>query len=233
MRVLAFDMTARRITVGLAADGQALGRWDTEAGRGRSGAIDELVETALKDTGWSRGDIEGLALVTGPGSLTATRIGWAMVAGWALAANIPVSGWPAYAVQRKWWIVQGEVNRRFGKQAHDFTVACVIHHRGDEFYLYDLSTASVNSPPDNVVLGDWMPDGNTTCILVGSGIIGYRERWLESVGPDAIVVPEDDALVGGDVLATWAEKELASGHALNLLESPLDYGLPPQFRKAV
>ncbi|MBD3299253.1 MAG: tRNA (adenosine(37)-N6)-threonylcarbamoyltransferase complex dimerization subunit type 1 TsaB [candidate division Zixibacteria bacterium] len=232
MRVLAFDMTASRITVGIARDGNAVGRWDAEATRGRSGTLDALIDQALSESNWTRQDIDGLGVVTGPGSLTATRIGWATASGWALAGNIPVTGWPAQATQRRWWCKTDALSRLGIANPEEHAVACVIHHRGDEFYLYHLSTDGEIGQPESIQLGKWAPTTGIPTVLVGSGIIGYRGRWVESIGQSAVIVSEDHALVGGDVLAEWATEAISDGHLLDPLKSPLDYGLPPQFRKA-
>lgn len=232
MRVLAFDMTASRITVGLARDGNAVGRWDAEATRGRSGTLDALIDQALSASRWTRQDIDGLGLVTGPGSLTATRIGWATASGWALAADIPVAGWPTQAVQQRWWCQTDALSKLGISDPEECSVICVVHHRGDEFYLYDLSADGEIGQPESVQLGEWVPATGKPTLLVGSGVIGYRDRWVESLGQSAVIVSEDDALVGGDVLAEWATKAISDGHRLDPLKSPLDYGLPPQFRKA-
>ncbi len=232
MRVLAFDMTASRITVGLARDGRPVGRWDAGATRGRSGTLDALIDKALSESGRTRQDIDGLGLVTGPGSLTATRIGWATASGWALAGNIPITGWPTQAVQRRWWCTAGAHSKLGIANPEEYSVACVVHHRGDEFYLYYLSTDRETGHPESIRLGEWAPTEGVPTVLVGSGLLGYRDRWVRSLGQSAIVVSEDDALVGGDMLAVWATEAIDDGHLLDPLESPLDYGLPPQFRKA-
>ncbi|GAB4320244.1 MAG: hypothetical protein Kow0074_10390 [Candidatus Zixiibacteriota bacterium] len=232
MRVLAFDMTSSRITVGLAENRRAIGRWDATARRGRSGTLDALIEKALSEAGWDRGGISGLGLVTGPGSLTATRIGWATASGWALAAGIPVTGWPSQAVQHRWWH-DATLRSQAGIEVDPhLAIECVIHHRGDEFYRYDLSGTEIPQCPDSICLDEWVPINDTATLLVGSGILGYRDRWISAVGSAGRVVPEENALVGGDTLAMWAAEALEMGHVFDPLESPLDYGLPPVFRKS-
>ena len=41
----------------------------------------------------------------------------------------------------------------------------------------------------------------------------------------------NECLVGGEVLAVWGEAGLAAQEVLPLDQSPLDYGLPPDFRR--
>ncbi len=226
MKVLAFDMTSRRLTVGLADDSRVLGRWDAPADRDRGNTLDLLIDKALTEANWQRKDIEGLALATGPGSLTATRIGWATASGWALAMEIPVSGWPTPEIQRRWW------------QAHELpganntAIYCMVHHRGDEFYCYPIEPEQVETfRPASVQLGHWQPPVSLAWI-VGPGVLGYRERWIAAMHAGVEVISEDLAIVGGDQLAQWAIEDFKAGRTLPVTESPLDYGLPPQFKKA-
>lgn len=233
MKVLAFDVTSKRLTVGLANDARTLGRWDAPAARDRGTTLDSLIDQALAAAEWQRADIEGLALATGPGSLTATRIGWATASGWALAQDIPVTGWPTPEIQRRWWHdhdLSGE--RRTDNAPGVPAIYCMIHHRGDEFYCYPIERGQSHAPKPVVAqLGQWRPSAEQAW-LAGPGVLGYRERWIESAGPSVQVVSEEWAVVGGDQLAQWAIEDFLAGRSLPVTESPLDYGLPPQFRKA-
>jgi tRNA threonylcarbamoyladenosine biosynthesis protein TsaB len=49
-------------------------------------AIHEL----LKEAGWAAGDVEAIALATGPGSFTGIRTGLATAKGWATAMGTPI-----------------------------------------------------------------------------------------------------------------------------------------------
>lgn len=231
MRVLAFDSTSPRLTVGLADGDKPIGRWDSRPDRHRGNALDELIDRALASAGWRRRDIGGLALVTGPGSLTAIRIGWATATGWSLAMDIPVTGWSVPTVQRRRWLDErehGVDSLKIGEK----TQFCVVHHRGDEFYAYRLDSGDRPSAPSLVVIGQWLPPSAESCRITGPGVLGYRDRWIASLGKKAEVVAESDATVPGDRLALWGEESLQGGHRFSLEKSPLDYGLPPQFRKA-
>jgi len=226
VKVLAFDMTSKRLTVGLADNSQVLGRWDAPADRDRGNTLDALIDGALAEASLQRSDIEGLALATGPGSLTATRIGWATASGWALAMDIPVTGWPTPEIQRRWW----QDHELSGEE--DSAIYCMIHHRGDEFYCYPIERGQTHAPrPVTAQLGQWQPPAESAWI-VGPGILGYRERWIETAAPGVKVISEEMAVVGGDQLAQWAIEDFKAERNLPVTESPLDYGLPPQFKKA-
>jgi len=226
LKVLAFDTTGPILTVGIAQDGAALGRRDACAQRAKGNLLDELIDRALSEVGWSRTDVEGLALVTGPGSLTATRIGWATAAGWAQATAIPIAGWPTPVVHHRQWRVSGPQRAEESQ-----TVFFLVHHRGDSFYCYRFSHDRPPGPPTAVTLGQWLPVGTPPFRMIGPGLLGYRQRWLDAFGTQVELASDEDAVVGGGILAVWGEAELIAGRTLPVFESPLDYGLPPDFRR--
>jgi tRNA threonylcarbamoyl adenosine modification protein YeaZ len=235
MRVLAFDGTAPRLTVGIADGDRVLGRWDEEASRDRGTSLDRLIDQALSEIGWDRTAVEGLALVTGPGSLTATRIGWATASGWAAAQGIPVTGWTTSEVQHRWYATRGLDGEKIVPNERDNApaVLCVVHNRGDEFYCYDLtSPAGAIRKPSVVTIGGWQPKAAGETWLVGPGVLNYRDRWIETLAGRTRIVSPSYEIVGGDHLARWGFSNLMSGESFKLTESPLDYGLPPVFRKA-
>ncbi|MEW5702854.1 MAG: hypothetical protein AB1792_11590 [Candidatus Zixiibacteriota bacterium] len=223
--MLAFDSTGPCVTVGLARDGAALGRWDEATRKTQGNVLDRLIDRALAELGWSRHDIEGLALVTGPGSLTATRLGWATAAGWGQSADIPITGWPTPVVHHRQWR-----ESRNSEPGGTRTSFCLVHHRGDSFYCYRFLRHELPGPPIAITLGQWSP-GERPAKIIGPGIIGYRERWRHALPSDVELADDQECIVGGDLLAAWGEADLAAGRRLPLDSSPLDYGLPPDFRR--
>jgi hypothetical protein len=68
-------------------------------------------------------------------------------------------------------------------------------------------------------------------ILTGPGVIGNREDWSTYFGAETLIIPDDEAVVAADQLAIWAEADLLQGHSLPIGISPLEYGVPPDFKK--
>ena len=229
MRVLGFDATSQRLTVGLAENGRSMGRWDEHGRRDRGNTLELVINRALAEAGWTRHDVDGLAIVTGPGSLTAIRIGWATASGWALAGGIPIAGWPVPEVQQRWWCRQ---ESEAARGDHDLPTVCVVHHRGDEFYTYDLAEWQPGQKPGTVTLGDVELSLGDKGQLVGPGVIGYHDRWQSALKSEWEIVGDERAIVGGDQLARWGSDDLKSGRHFDLAQSPLEYGLQPEFRKA-
>jgi tRNA threonylcarbamoyl adenosine modification protein YeaZ len=217
MRILAFGTTGPVLSVGTAAAGKPLCRSDHPAERGRGNLLESLIDNVLRQTGWTRRDIEGLALLTGPGSLTALRIGWATAVGWAQSVGIPVVGWTVPNAHRRLW----------GKDATG--VICCVHYRGDVFLFYDL--ALTGSP--EIVHLDSRTIRHAPRVLTGPGVIGNRPRWESCLGTQTKIIDDDKAIIGADTLALWGETDLMAGQRLDIQTSPLEYGLPPDFRKMV
>ena len=85
--ILAFDTATDRATTALVDDGEVLGERVT-----RASALLEDVDALLRQAGAHPGDIDALALGTGPGSFTGIRIGLAAARGLALALGVPAAG---------------------------------------------------------------------------------------------------------------------------------------------
>jgi tRNA threonylcarbamoyl adenosine modification protein YeaZ len=217
MRTLALDSSGSVITVGTAENSHAIARHDVRAERGRGNLLEQVIDDVLAESCWSRNDVDGLGVVLGPGSLTAIRIAWATVTGWAQSAGIPATGWSVPRVHQ----------RKLGDDAQ--RAVCCTHFRGDTFLLYELS--NLEAPPDTVQLNGEAHSKRPPAILTGPGILGRRAHWEAYFGSATRIVADTEAYVGGDLLAIWTEADLMQGRALSTDSSPLEYGLPPDFKK--
>jgi hypothetical protein len=217
MRAIAIDSAGPIITVGTSEDSHGKVRHDIRAERGRGNMLEKVIDEVLSRSNWSLRDIEGIGVVVGPGSLTAIRIAWATAAGWAQATGIPVTGWSVPTVHR----------RRLGDRAHQ--AVCCTHYRGDTFLLYDL--AREQSQPVPVLLNGHSLSVNPPALLTGPGVLDHRAEWAAHFGAPIQIASDDEIIVGGDQLAVWAEEDIQHGRVLSITSSPLDYGLPPDFKK--
>lgn len=87
MLILAFDTATDRATSALVGDGEVLGERVS-----RASTLLEDVDALLRRAGAHAGDVDALALGTGPGSFTGIRIGLAAARGLALALDVPAAG---------------------------------------------------------------------------------------------------------------------------------------------
>jgi tRNA threonylcarbamoyladenosine biosynthesis protein TsaB len=85
--ILAFDTATEVAASALVDDGELLGeRWS------RAVTLLEDIDALLRQAGARPSDLGALAVGTGPGSFTGTRIGLAVARGLALALDIPAAG---------------------------------------------------------------------------------------------------------------------------------------------
>jgi tRNA threonylcarbamoyladenosine biosynthesis protein TsaB len=85
--ILAFDTATDRATSALVDDGEVLGERVS-----RAATLLEDVDALLRQAGAHAGDLDALALGTGPGSFTGIRIGLAAARGLAFALDLPAAG---------------------------------------------------------------------------------------------------------------------------------------------
>jgi tRNA threonylcarbamoyladenosine biosynthesis protein TsaB len=87
MLILAFDTATDVATSALVSDGEVLGERAS-----RAVTLLEDLDALLRQAGAHTGDVEALAVGTGPGSFTGVRVGLATARGLALALDVPAAG---------------------------------------------------------------------------------------------------------------------------------------------
>ncbi len=92
MRILAIDTTGPSSDVALVEASAVRGRSHRPGGRGQDADLALQVSELMDKADISLSALERIAVVTGPGSFTGTRIGVSFARGLALVRNIPVVG---------------------------------------------------------------------------------------------------------------------------------------------
>jgi tRNA threonylcarbamoyl adenosine modification protein YeaZ len=162
MLVLAFDTATDVATSALVRDGDLVGE---RASVARTLLAD--VDALLRDAGLVPTDVDALAIGTGPGSFTGTRIGIAVGRGLGLALGVPAAGVSTLDALAA---------------ATPGALPLVDARRGEVFTPGPGGGPPVSLAPDALAVGK-----GTTCI--GDGAVRYR-AVLEARG--ASVPPDDD-----------------------------------------
>ena len=92
MLILAINTAEAACDLAVLRDGAALSERRETMARGQDGRLPVLVEEVLADAGTTLGDLDRIAIVTGPGSFTGIRIGVSFARGLSLDLNIPAIG---------------------------------------------------------------------------------------------------------------------------------------------
>jgi tRNA threonylcarbamoyladenosine biosynthesis protein TsaB len=159
MLVLAFDTATDVATSALVDDGRVLGE---RVGEAR--ALLEDVDALLAAAGAIPSDLDGLAVGTGPGSFTSTRIGLATARGLSLALDLPVAGVS--------------------------TLDALASAAAGAFPVIDARRREVFVPGPLALSADDL-ELEPGALCVGSGAVRYRAT-LEAKG--VLVPPDDDPL---------------------------------------
>ena len=157
MLILAFDTATECATSALVGDGEVLGERVS-----RASTLLEDIDALLRQAGAHAGDLEALAVGTGPGSFTGTRIGLAVARGLGLALDVPAAGVS--------------------------TLDALAAGAPGAMPVIDAKRREIFVPGPRVLApAELAPAPGTVCI--GDGALRYREL-LEAAG--AAIPPDDD-----------------------------------------
>lgn len=159
MRILAFDTATDVATSALVDGGSVLGER-----RSRAATVLEDIDALLRAAGMEPADVDAIAVGTGPGSFTGTRIGLAAARGLGLALGVPVAGVS--------------------------TLDALAAGAHGAFPVIDARRGEVFVPGPRVVSPDALAISAGT-VFVGDGALRYRDLLTAAGG---IVPPGDSEL---------------------------------------
>lgn len=89
MKLLAFETSAKAVSVALAEDGRLVGEYYQNSGQTHSRTLMKLAEDLLDNCDCKVEEIDAVAYANGPGSFTGVRIGVAAAKGFCWGLDIP------------------------------------------------------------------------------------------------------------------------------------------------
>ncbi len=108
MRILALDTTGPYCTVALCDSAKVLAYKTENIGRGHAERLAPMVKEIMDIGALTSADIDKLAVCTGPGSFTGTRVAMAFAKGFALPRKLPVVGLSSLAIWTAHYDPEGE-----------------------------------------------------------------------------------------------------------------------------
>src|SRR3954469_7319357 len=201
MKVLAVDTTSARESVALAVDGVVVGEVRLRAVDAHSRRVLPAIAFLIESAGLAARDVEGYAVVVGPGSFTGVRVGLSTVQGLALAAARPCFGLSTLDVLAA--TIRGEAPPRGGR---------VDASRGDQVFaaVYDAE-ARLLSGPEAVAPEEIASRVEGEAAFVGDGAERYRDAIRR--GKPASRFPARGLYLAA-TLARLAEPRLAAGEGV-------------------
>ena len=92
MQILAFETSAKAVSVALVEDGALIGEYFQNSGQTHSRTLMQMAEDLLRNCDRTVADVDALACAAGPGSFTGVRIGAAAAKGFAWGRELPCYG---------------------------------------------------------------------------------------------------------------------------------------------
>ena len=110
MRILALDSTGPYCTAAICDTAKVLAYKTEKIDRGHAERLAPMVDEVLGQAGLRPADIDRLAVCTGPGSFTGTRVALAFAKGFALPRKLPVIGMSSLAILAAHYDPEGDKN---------------------------------------------------------------------------------------------------------------------------
>ena len=117
MRLLAVDTALGACSCAIMQDERILAHRFEIMARGHAERLAPMVDEAMRETGLAFGDLQRLAVTTGPGTFTGQRVGLAFMRGLRVALKIPLTGITTLEAMATAAIA--ETNIAYGAALHD------------------------------------------------------------------------------------------------------------------
>jgi tRNA threonylcarbamoyladenosine biosynthesis protein TsaB len=144
VKILALDTALGALSAALVEDGAVRAHSFAEMARGHAEALAPLVERLMREAGWAFGDIDRIAVTTGPGTFTGQRVGLAFARALALALKAPAVGVTTLDAMAEQALCESDA---------PFAIAAADARRG-EIYLGARAKERAVLPPELIALAE-------------------------------------------------------------------------------
>lgn len=209
MLLLSLDTSSAAGSAAIVRDGRIVVEHGGDATRTHAERLPRELMDILDAARCSLDEVDGFAVITGPGSFTGLRVGIAAIQGLAFARHrhvYPVTAFEAYG--------------RHAGGGHTRAI-WIDAHRGEVFAtLLDADGRAIEQPssrPPSNTLDAWQPTPAALTLVhfCGDGAVRYRELILERAGADARVDETVPLLAGvAGQIAHESPERAVSPHAV-------------------
>lgn len=218
MIVVGLDCSGDDLAVGLVIGDHLAGSWRTTARHRHSALLPGEILSRLQEKNLTLAEVDGFAIISGPGSYTGLRVGAATIMGLAEEHSVPVAALSSFEFLYR---VYKTKDRRLG---------CIIPCRG-EFYYWRLYMPGEDTGSQVLVLtaAEIVRSLDKPIRLVGPRVDEF-EKYLSASRVDVELIggaPPD----GGGLLALWGKEKIVAGQIIDWDNYQLNYGPAPGFRQ--
>ncbi|QTA81509.1 tRNA threonylcarbamoyladenosine biosynthesis protein [Desulfonema limicola] len=208
MKILAVDTASQSCSVGIINDNTVTAEITSSSRQTHSRHLMDMIDSALKMSGFKIKDIDGFAVTRGPGSFTGLRIGISTVKGLALASGRPVAGVSNLKVLASHfyhspYLICIMIDARKGE------VYCA-KYRFEKGLLIEQGREQVLSP-EKAVSGI-----DEQCIFSGNGSEIYKTIISDNLKDKAFFAPAHTNIIRASDVAVTALPRLKNGDYDNL-----------------
>jgi tRNA threonylcarbamoyladenosine biosynthesis protein TsaB len=219
MIILGLDTSTRVCTVAVVKDGRLLVELSKASGKTHSQRLMPLVDQAIRESGLSREDIDGIAVGAGPGSFTGLRIGLAAAKGLGYALRKPAIGIPT-----------------LDSMAHNLVPwrglsSPILDAKRGEVYAALYRGGAPVVGVDLIPLCDWLKQLSETVepvVFLGDGAEMHRPAIASALGERAVFAEAGLAWPRGSSVADLGRQRLLEGRGADPFELSPIYLRPSQ-----
>jgi tRNA threonylcarbamoyladenosine biosynthesis protein TsaB len=193
MKILAVDTATTSCSVAIVDKTSLLSEFTIDREETHSKHLMDMIKTVLRMSDLNFSDLDGFAVIRGPGSFTGLRIGISTIKGLAVASEKPVVGvssLEALALQASY--------------SCDLICPILDARKGEVYFSrYRFLNGHLKkqikecvAPPDKAI-----DNLNESCLFVGKGALLYKEMILEKMGKLASFAPMIQNTIRASTLA--------------------------------